>query len=84
MVLHFDLLSFEYTQMNLHKRTTHFRLRDMQFHDAWVILPFQSSAQKFRQITVVTFFLDTQKNSVWGESISMESTCLDFGCPVRA
>ena len=64
--------------MNSHKRTTQFLLHDMQFHDAWGILPFESSAQKFLQVTVVTFFLDTQKNSVQVESIPIEAICLAF------
>ena len=33
---------------------------------------------------VVTFFFDTQKKSVQGESIFTEATCTVFGLPVRA
>ena len=33
---------------------------------------------------MITFYINSQKNLVRGESIYMESTCLDFGCPVRA
>ena len=83
MALYFYLLSCDYTKTNSHKRTTQFRLHDMQFHDAWGILPFESSSQKFLQVTVVTFSLDTQKNSVQGECISIEATCLAFCCPVQ-
>ena len=56
----------------------------MQFHNVWCILPFGSSSQKFHQVTVVTFSLDSQNNSVFWESISMEATCLVFGVTVRA
>ena len=40
VVLYFFLRSCEYAKSNSHKWTTQFRLRDIQFHDTRVILPF--------------------------------------------
>ena len=54
----------------------------MQLHGARGILPFESSAQRFCRAKLFTFLLDTHKNSVRGEYISMEATCLAFGFPV--
>ena len=82
--LYFCLRSCEYTKTNSHRRTTQFRLRDMQFQDTQGTIPFDAPDSHFLQALVVTLFLDTQKNSVRGESISMENTCLPLGYPVMA
>ena len=82
--LYFCLRSCEYTKTNSHRRTTQFRLRDIQFQDAYGAISFDALASRFLNALVVTFFLDTQKNSVRGESISMENTHLILGCPVVA
>ena len=68
----------------MHRRTKQFRLHYMQFQDTGGTLPFDAPDSRFLQALVVNFFLDTQKNSVRGESISMENTCLPSGCPVTA
>ena len=82
--LYFCLCSCEYKKTNSHRRTTQFRLHDIQFQDTRGTIPFDAPASRFLQALVVTLFLDTQKNSVRGESISMENTCLPSGCPVTA
>ena len=82
--LYFCLRSCEYTKTNSHRRTTQFCLHDMQFQDTWGAIPFDTPNSCFLQALVVTLFLDTQNNSVRGESISMENTCLPSGCPVMA
>ena len=69
---------------NSHRRTTQFRLRDMQFQDTRGTTPFDAPNSRLLQARVVTLFLDTQKNSVRGESIFMENTCLPSGCPITA
>ena len=56
----------------------------MQFQDTWGTIPFDAPDSRFLQALVVTFFLNTQKNYVRGESISMGNTCLLLGCPVMA
>ena len=56
----------------------------MQFQDTRGTIPFDAPDSRFIQSLVVTFFLDTQKNSVRGESISIENTYLPLGCPVMA
>ena len=82
--LYFCLHSCEYTKTNSHRRTTQFCLRDMKFQYTGGTIPFDSPESCFLQALVVTLFLNTQKNSVRGESISMENTCLPSGCPVMA
>ena len=56
----------------------------MQFQGTQGTIPFDAPDSCFLQALVVTLFLDTQKNSVTGESISMENTCLPSVCPVTA
>ena len=56
----------------------------MQFHDASGILPIDAPVLRIRRSKVVTLYLDTQKNSVRGESITMEATGIAFGCAVGA
>ena len=56
----------------------------MKFQDTRGAIPFDAPDYHFLQALVVTLFLDTQKNSVRGKSISMENTCLPSGCPVMA
>ena len=80
----FCLRSCEYTKTNSHRRTTQFRLRHMQFQDTQGTIPFDAPDSHFLQALVVTLLLDTQKNSVRGDSISMENTCLSSGFPVMA
>ena len=47
MELYFYILSCEYMKTYSHKRTTQFRLCDMQFHDAWDILPLNPLHRSF-------------------------------------
>ena len=84
IVLYFCLRSCEYTKTNSQKCTTQFRFRDLQFHDASGILPIDAPVLRIRRPKVVTLYLDTQKNSVRGESITMEATGIAFGCAVGA
>ena len=82
--MYFCLRSCEYKKTNSHHCTTQFHLRGMQFQDTRGTTPFDAPDSRFLQVLVVTFFLDTQKNSVWGESISMRNTCLSSGCPIMS
>ena len=72
--LYFCLRSCEYTKTNLHWRTTQLCLCDIKFQDVRGTIPIDTPASRFLSTLVVTFFLDTQKHSVRGESISMENT----------
>ena len=56
----------------------------MQFHDKEGVIPHDAPTKVFLQAQTVTLFLDTQKNSVWGESTTMETTDLNHGNPVSA
>ena len=67
-----------------HKRTTKFRFRDLQFHDASSILPFDAPMLRIRQDMAVNLYLDTQNISISGESITMGATGITFGCTVGA
>ena len=82
--LYFCLRSCEYTKTNSHRRSTQFRLRDIQFQDGRGTIPFNSPDSCFINALVVNFSLDTQKNSARGESLSMENTCLTLCFPVVA
>ena len=84
IALYFCLRSCEYTKTNSHKRTTQFHFRDLQFHDASDILPFDAPVLRIRQATAVTFYLDTPKKYIRRESITMEETGITFGCGVGA
>ena len=81
--LYFCLRSCEY-KTNSHRRTTQFRLRGIQFQDVHGAIPFDSPDSRFLNVLVVTLFLYTQKNSVCGESISIELTRLLLSCPMVA
>ena len=70
------------TQIFSHKRTTQFRFCDLEFHDASGILPFDAPALRIRRSVAMTLYLDTQKNSIRGESITMEATGINVGCAV--
>ena len=56
----------------------------MQFQDNRGTIPFDAPNSWFLQSLVVTLILDTQNDSVRGESISMENTCFPSGCPAMA
>ena len=84
IALYFCLRSCEYTKTNSHKRTTQYQFRDLQFHDASGILPFDAPALRIRQATAVTLYLSTQKKYFGGKSITMEATGITFGCAVGA
>ena len=84
LAIYFCLRSCEYSKTNSHKRTTQFRFRDIQFHDARGVIPFDAPAARIRRATAVTLYLDTQKNSVRGEAITMEASGIPFGCAVGA
>ena len=74
--LYFCLRSCKYTKTNSHRRTTQLRLRNIQFRDGCGTITFDSPESLFLNTLVVTLFLDTQKNSVRGGSISTENTRL--------
>ena len=84
IALFFCLRSCEYTKTNSHRRTVQFRYKDMQFHDSRGIIPHDAPDAEFLAAWAVTLFLDTQKNSVRGESSTMEATGLTNGDPVVA
>ena len=84
LALFFCLRSCEYTKTSSHKRTVQFRFRDLQFHDDQGVIPFDAPDARFLAALAVTLFLDTQKNSVRGESSTMEATGLPHGDPVVA
>ena len=67
-----------------HKRTKQFRFCDLQFHGASGILTFDAPVPRIRWATAVNLYLDTQKNSIRGDSITMEATEIIFGCAVGA
>ena len=82
--LYFFLRSCKYTKTNSHHHTTQFRLHGIQFQDGRCTIHFDAPDSRLLNALVVNLFLDTQKNSVGGESISMDNTCLQLGCPVVA
>ena len=82
--MYFCLRLCKNTKTNSHRRTMKFRLRDILFQDACGAIPFDAPTSRFLNELVVTLFLDTQKNSVCRESISMELTRLLLDCPVVA
>ena len=84
IALYFCLRSCEYSKTHSHRRTTQFRLKDMQFHNAAGVIPQDAPAKVLLAALAVTLFLDTQKNCVRGESTTMEATGLLNGCPVTA
>ena len=67
----FCLCSFEYTKTASHRRTVQFRLKDLQIHDKHSITPHDAPDHIFLSTKAITLSLDTQKNSVRGESSSM-------------
>ena len=84
IALYFCLRSCEYSKTPSHRRTTQFCYKDMQFHNADGVIPQDAPDHVFLAATAVTFFLDTQKNCVRGESSTMEASGLLHGCPVVA
>ena len=80
----FCLCSFEYTKTASHRRTVQFRLKDLQIHDKHSITPHDAPDHIFLSTKAITLSLDTQKNSVRGESSSMEATGVLHGDPVSA
>ena len=71
LALFFCLGSCEYTKTKSHRRTTQFRFRDMQFHDDDGVILAEAPAKVFLAASAITFYLDTQKNCVRGESCTM-------------
>ena len=84
LALFFCLRSCEYTKTASHKRTVQFRFQDIQFWDECGPIPLDAPASQILAALSVTLFLDTQKNSVRGESTTMERTGIPFGDPVVA
>ena len=84
IALFFCLRSCEYTKTNSHRRTTQFRMRDMQFQDAEGVIPWNAPDAQFLAALAMTLFLDTQKNCVRGESCTHEATGLLHGDAVTA
>ena len=56
----------------------------MQFHGPSGVIPLDAPTQDFLDALAVTLFLDTQKNCIRGESITMEASGLDNGDGVVA
>ena len=56
----------------------------MQFHEKEGVIPHDAPTKVIIQARAVTLFLDTQKNSVRGDSTTMEVTDLKQGNPVSA
>ena len=56
----------------------------MQFPNKEGVITQDVPTKVFLQAWSVTFFLDTQKNSVRGKSTTMEATDLEHGNPVSA
>ena len=79
--LYFCLRYYEYTQTSSHCRTVQFRYKDMQFHAQRDILPQDEPVSEFLATWSDTFFLDTQKNLVRGEYLTMEATGVPNGDP---
>ena len=84
IVLFFCLRSCEYSKTNSYRRTTQYRMQEIQFHNQAGIIPKDDPDKIFLAADAVTLFLDTQKNSVRGESVTMEATRLQHGDPVVA
>ena len=82
--LFFYLWPCKYTKTNLHIQTFQLRLKDLQFHNAYGFIPHNAPSKTFLCAWVITLFLDTQNNSVWGESTAMEATNLTHGGPISA
>ena len=84
LALFFCLRSCEYSKTSSHRRTTQFRLRDLQFHNKNGVIPRDAPDEAFLTATAITLFLDTQKNCVRGESSTHEATGFIHGDPVTA
>ena len=84
LALLFGLRLCEYTKTNSHCSTTQFCFRDIQFHDDDGVIATQATAKVFLAATVVTLYLNTQNNCVWGDSCTMEATGISHGDPVTA
>ena len=64
--------------------TVQFRFKDIQFHYKEGAIPQDAPTKVFLQDRVFILFLDMQKNSVWGNSTTMEATNLKHRNPVSA
>ena len=82
--LFFCLWLCEYTKINLHRRRVQFRIKDLQFNYAYRFIPHDSSSNTFLCDGDITLFLDIQKNSVRGESTTMEAINLAHGDTISA
>ena len=60
------------------------RFKYINFHEKEGVIPHNNPTKVFLQSRAVTLFLYTQKNSVRGESTTMEATDLGHGNPVSA
>ena len=69
--LYFFLRSCEYTKTNSHRRTTKFCLHDIKLQDTRGNITFDAPHSRLLNALVAILFRDTQKESVWGESISI-------------
>ena len=69
---------------NSHRRTVQFRLKDLQFHNADRVIPNNTPSKTLFRAQGVSLFLDTQKDSVWGKSTTMEATNLAHGGTISA
>jgi hypothetical protein len=84
IVLLFCMRSCEYTNTVSHRHTVQFRFKDIQFHNEHGIIPQYTPDHIFLFTKAFTLFLDTQKNSVQGESSTIESTGVLHGDLVLA
>ena len=82
--LFFCLRLFKYTKTKLHRRTVQFRLKDLKLHNTDRVIPHDAPSETILCARDVTLFLDMQKNSIWGESTTMEATDITHGVPASA
>ena len=82
--LFFCLRSYKYTETKSHRWTVQFCLKGLQFQDMEGVIPHNAPSNTFLCAWSVTLFLDKKKNSVRGDSTTMEATNLAHGDPVSA
>ena len=80
----FCLRPCEYSKTNLHIQTVQFFLKDSQFHNAYWFIPHNAPYKTSLHDQSINLFLEMYKNSIWGESTTMEATNFAHGDPVFA
>ena len=71
IALFFCLRLCEYTKTNSHRWTVQLLFKYMHFNEKEGVIPHDTPTKVFLQARSVTLFLDTQKNSVRGESATI-------------